>query len=99
MERSIMQTERECYICGRLTDLERHHVMAGTANRRLSETYGLWVYLCHNCHTGTEGAQYNKELNRKLKQDAQRAFQSYFGRKVWMQMFRKNYLDEQEDEK
>lgn len=99
MERSIMQTERECYICGRLTDLERHHVMAGTANRRLSETYGLWVYLCHNCHTGTEGAQYNAGLNRKLKQDAQRAFQSYFGRKVWMQMFRKNYLDEQEDEK
>ena len=57
MSKSIMQTEHECYLCGRRFGLERHHVLAGTANRRLSEKYGLWVYLCHNCHTGNGGAQ------------------------------------------
>ena len=99
MGKSIMQTERECYFCGRLTDLERHHVMAGTANKWLSEVYGLWIWCCDFHHRDPkEGVQYNPERNRKLKQEAQKAFQSYYGRKVWMKMFRKNYLDEQEGE-
>lgn len=92
MGKSIMQTDRACYFCGRVDGLERHHVFAGVANRKISETYGLWVYLCHNCHTGKTGAQYDKEKNLKLKQDAQMAFQNYYGRKVWMQLIRKNYL-------
>ena len=92
MGKSIMQTDRACYICGRLDGLERHHVMAGS-NRKLSETYGLWFYVCHKHHTDPrEGVQYNKELNLKAKQDAQMAFQKYYGRKLWMQLFRKNYL-------
>ena len=93
-----MQTDRACYFCGRLNGLEKHHVFAGVANRKVSETYGLWVWLCHNCHTGQAGAQYDKEKNLKLKQDAQMAFQTYFGRKVWMQIIRKNYLGTCEDE-
>ena len=94
MGKSLLQEERECYFCGRLTGLERHHVMAGTANRRLSEIYGLWIWVCPVCHTGREGVQYNAALNLKTKQAAQKAFQAYYGRRVWMQLFRKNYLDE-----
>lgn len=97
MGKSIMQTDRACYFCGRLNGLEKHNVFAGVANRKISETYGLWVWLCHNCHTGQNGAQYDKEKNLKLKQDAQMAFQKYYGRKVWMQIIRKNYLGEWED--
>jgi hypothetical protein len=97
MGKSIMQADRACYFCGRMTGLERHHVFAGTANKKISETYGLWVWLCRNCHTGKNGAQYDKENNLKLKQDAQMAFQKYYGRKVWMQIIRKNYLGEWED--
>ena len=92
--KSIMQTDRACYLCGRVTGLEIHHVMAGTANKKLSDTYGLCVWLCHNCHTGRDGAQYNPEKNLRLKRDAQVAFQKYYGHKVWMQMFRKNYLND-----
>jgi hypothetical protein len=92
MAKSIMQSERVCYMCGRVNGLTVHHVFAGVANRKISENYGLWVWLCHNCHTGRDGAQYNKEKNLKLKQDAQMAFQKYYGRKVWMQLIRKNYL-------
>lgn len=94
MGKSIMQTERECYFCGRLDGLERHHVFAGVANRPISENYGLWVWLCHDCHTGKNGAQYNAERGLKLKQDAQKAFTSYYGRSVWMRLIRKNYLGE-----
>lgn len=93
MGKSIMQTDRACYICGRLDGLELHHVFGGVANRKISETYGLCVYVCHKHHTDPkEGVQYNKEMNLKLKQDAQLAFQKYYGRSLWMQLFRKNYL-------
>ena len=45
MGKSIMQTTKDCYLCGKKTCLEPHHVMAGTANRKLSEKYGIWVFL------------------------------------------------------
>ena len=99
MGKSIMQTgERACYICGRVTGLEKHHVLGGfsSKNRNYSETYGLWVWVCQRHHTDPkEGAQYNAELNLQLKRDAQMAFQKYYGRKLWMQLFRKSYLDEE----
>lgn len=92
MGKSIMQQDRACYFCGRLDGLERHHVFGGVANRPISEKYGLWVWLCHKCHTGKDGAQYDKEKNLLLKQDAQRAFMAYFSKPLWMQLIRKNYI-------
>lgn len=92
MGKSIMQTDRACYFCGRLNGLEKHHVFAGVANRKISEKYGLWVYLCNEHHTGEDGAQYNKEKNLLLKQDAQRAFEIKNPRSLWMELIRKNYL-------
>ncbi len=92
MSESIMQTQKECYLCGRKTCLERHHILSGVANRKLSEKYGLWVYLCHDCHTGPDGAQYNPEKNRELKKQAQIAFEELYGHQKWMSVFMKNYI-------
>lgn len=93
MKKSIMQEgEPQCYLCGKRINLERHHVMAGTANRKLSEKYGLWVWLDHDCHTGTEGAQYDRNLNLLLKQEAQKAFEKQYSHELWMDIFRKNYM-------
>ena len=92
MSKSLLRDEKECYLCGRRTGLERHHIMAGTANRKLSEKYGLWVWLCHDCHTGQDGAQYDAEKAKALKQDAQKAFEKAYGHEDWMRVFRKNYL-------
>ena len=94
MADSIMQKEKCCYFCGTVNGLEKHHVFAGVANRPISEKYGLWVYLCHYCHTGKNGAQYDKDKNKKLKRDAQRAFQKIYGRPYWMRLIRRNYLDD-----
>lgn len=91
--KSIVQTDTKgCYLCGKIVGLERHHIFAGTANRKLSEKYGLWVWLCHDCHTGTAGAQYDATKGRMLKMDAQYAFERTHSRREWMQIFRKNYL-------
>lgn len=95
--KSIVQPDADpprCYLTGRRDDLERHHIMAGTANRKLSEAYGLWVWLTHDAHTGPDGAQYNRQLDLILKRDAQRAFTAIYGRQMWMRLFRKNYLDD-----
>ena len=91
--KSIMQQgDPRCYMCGKTVELERHHVMAGTANRKLSEQFGLWVWLCHDCHTGTDGAQYNREKGLILKRMAQRAFEARKSHAEWMELFKKNYI-------
>ena len=92
MTRSILQDKKECYFCPKCYGLERHHIMAGTANRKLSEKYGLWVYVCHDHHTGNGGAQYEKDLNMLLKQKAQQAFEAIYSHQLWMEVFRQNYL-------
>lgn len=66
--------------------------MSGYANRRWSEAYGLWVWLCHDCHTGTGGAQYDKQKNWDLRVKAQEAFEKIYGHEQWMLKFRKNYI-------
>lgn len=97
--KSIVQPAEDpprCYLTGRRDNLERHHIMAGVANRKISEQYGLWVWLTHDAHTGPDGAQYNPELSLILKRDAQRAFVSIYGRALWMRLFGKNYLGRDE---
>ncbi len=92
MSASIICNERECYLCGKRIGLEKHHIMSGTANRKLSEKYGLWVWLCHDCHTGKGGAQYERSIGDRLKMIAQREFEKVHGHDMWMDLFRKNYL-------
>ena len=92
MGKSILQEERRCYFCNRINDLEKHHVFAGVANRKISEARGFWVMCCNDCHTGRDGVQYNREKNLRLKQDAQRAFEKDHSHDEWMKLIRKNYL-------
>lgn len=92
MGKSILQEDRACYFCGSVKGLECHHVFGGVANRPVSEKYGLKVWLCHEHHTGNGGAQYDKDKNLLLKQDAQRAFEKLYPRSLWMEIIRKNYL-------
>ncbi len=91
-----MQDDMErCYLCGRQAT-EIHHVFGGVANRPLSTRFGLVVALCHQCHLGTDGAQYNPQKNRMLKADAQLAFERIYGHRAWMQTFGRNYIFESE---
>ena len=89
--RSILQQDERCFFCGRQTGLERHHVMAGP-NRKHSETYGLWIWCCHEDHTGKDGIQYNRKKSDGVKRLAQIAFEARHGHDKWMEVFRKNYL-------
>lgn len=88
----MQKGDPRCFICGRMTELERHHVLGGVANRPLSEKYGLWVWLCREHHTGKAGAQYDRKTGDSLKRLAQIAFEARYSHDEWMNVFRKNYL-------
>ena len=68
-----MQTEKRCYISGRTDCLERHHVFGGP-NRKLSEKYGLWVWLNHEYHNEPpNGVHFNRVARLMLQAEGQRA--------------------------
>lgn len=99
MAKTRMMTQKgECYLCGTLDQTEEHHCFGGP-NRRLSEKYGLKVYLCSSCHrTGRKaihGGVDGIENRKILHEDAQRVFEENWGtRKDFMRIFGRNYLSE-----
>lgn len=104
--KSILQDKKECALCRReatpfytpwdqlpYNGLERHHVMHGTANRAKAEKWGLWVWLCHNHHTGSKVAVHmNREMDLELIKMAQGVFERKYDHETWMREFGKNYL-------
>lgn len=88
--KSIIQTERECYICGSL-NVESHHVHYGS-NHKNAETYGLKVWLCPEHHRGKYSPHFDPALDRELKQMAQEKFLETHTFDEWMEIFGRNYL-------
>lgn len=84
--------------------LEKHHIMFGYSSkaRKYSEKYGLWVYLCPYHHKNApESVHKSKSTNVLLRRVAQKAFMREHGDNAmseWMQLFGKNYLDEEVEE-
>lgn len=79
MSKSILQDKKECYITGSTNNLHKHHIFEGTANRKLSEREGLWIWLRADWHNLSDyGVHFNKKLDLKLKRIAQRRWQEYY---------------------
>lgn len=107
MSKSILQDKERnyCFLCAGLendfsekTELEEHHVFGGP-NRKLSEKYGLKVYLCRRHHTGDisgrKDAVHAPDLNchgDMLKRYAQGKFEELHGHSEFMRVFGRNYL-------
>lgn len=99
MSRSIMQAKDGlCYLCEKLNErqqntiIEEHHCLGGP-NRKLSEHYGLKVYLCIKHHReGKEAVHNNSDLMQLLREDAQRAFEKNYPDKSFRAIFGRNYI-------
>lgn len=109
MSKSILQAEKECYLCrlaadqagyyGELphTGLHRHHVIFGRGNRKKSEHFGLWVWLCVAHHEyGPEAVHTNARIRRQLSQVAQREFTRVYPNLDFREEFGISYLDPNE---
>jgi len=97
--RSILQDEKECFMCRLIYDmrvehnLERHHIYEGTANRKISEENGFWVYLSPHYHNSSpEGVHHNENNNRLLKAICQRKYEETRTREEFMKLIGRNYL-------
>lgn len=93
MRDSILQSSRECWFCGRVDGLERHHIYGGNPNRRISETNGFVVWLCHDHHNEPPyGVHFNREMSLALKRECQTAFEKTHSREEFMRLIGRNYL-------
>lgn len=101
MSKSIIQPEdnKECFLCrfdkniSNTKNLERHHFMHGTANRKPAEHFGLWGYLCPEHHrTGPDAVHRNREKDYFLQMVAQGRFEKFHSHEEWMEIFGKNYI-------
>lgn len=90
---SILQgKEKACYITGRKDILHKHHVFGGK-NRAISDKHGLWVWLIPYLHNmSNQGVHFNKELDTKIKQECQRAFEEKYTHLRFVELIGKNYL-------
>ena len=89
-------------MCFEHTPTERHHIFGGTANRRLSEKDGLWVYLCPKCHNQPpHGVHFDPTRMERLHKIGQRAYEANLiakgtpaaeARAAFMARYGKNYL-------
>lgn len=92
MSKSIIQEEKECWLCHTTYDLQEHHIFRNPF-RNKSEKYGLKVWLCAEHHTGDNGVHgKNKELDITLKKLAQHKFEETYSREKWLQEFMRSYL-------
>ena len=90
----MMVSDKRCFFCHNTQNLEEHHCLHGTANRKKAEKYGLTVWLCNYHRTGGLKAVHRcKETDKILQVYAQKYFLEKIGdMNLWMQEFGKNYL-------
>lgn len=102
MTKSIIQQDKtHCYICGKNAKadyhgLDEHHCYGG-AYRKLSEKYGLKVYICHSeCHIfGKNSVHQNTEIDNALKARVQQIAMKHYGWSIddFRKIFGKNYTE------
>lgn len=91
MESIIDNDKEHCFICSRYCRTEEHHCISGTANRKISESLGLKIYICPSCHRDIHDR--NRELELYVKQLAQRKYEEIYGtREDFIKDFGKSYL-------
>lgn len=89
----IVEDLKHCLVCGTSFNIHIHHCIYGSANRKKSEKYGLIVPLCAKHHNmSNEGVHFNKELDIKLKQLAQKRFMEVYPNENFLDIFKRNYL-------
>ena len=90
--KSIIQVQKECYVCKTTYNLHEHHIFEGTGRRKQSEIYGMKIWLCGRHHNlSNEGVHFNKELDLKIKRMAQNKFEETYKDLDFIKIFGRSY--------
>jgi len=96
MSISIIQTDKQCYVCETTYGLHNHHIFFGTGDKKISDDNGFTVWLCGYHHNLSDnGVHFDKSLDTELKKECQRIFEINHTRDEWHQLSKysfKNYL-------
>lgn len=92
MKSIIQDNMHECFVCRTTLNLHTHHIY-GAANRKNSDKHGCIVRLCARHHNmSNEGVHFNRVLDLKIKQMAQRKFEETHSREEFRAIFGKSWL-------
>ena len=83
---SIMQTIKECYLTGRVDNLQQHHIFPGR-RRKASDKWGCWVWLTGDAHTGHDGVHSNPDKLRQLQEACRERFVELYGEAKFIEVF------------
>ena len=91
---SILQNSKLCLVCGKQHNLENHHVFYGTAHRKISDKYGLTIWLCREHHRGNNGIHFDPNLDLEIKKKCQLIAMSYYNwdLSIWFKIFRRSWI-------
>ena len=92
---SILQNKKECFVTHSNYDLDCHHIFFGSANRKISDREGFWVWLRHDRHIA--GSPYKTPHNDRqtdlwLKRLCQEAYEKTHSREEFIQLIGRSYL-------
>lgn len=90
--KSIVQEAKCCYLCGSTYNLECHHIIFGTAGRKIADKLGLKVWLCADHHRGNVSPHRDRNIDLQLKRLAQTCYEAKHTREEWMERVGRNYL-------
>ena len=94
MAKSILQSEKKCFITGSTTGLQRHHIY-GASNRNISEENGFWVWLRHDYHIADSPNKtpHNCRMtDLRLKEMCQREYEKTHSREEFIKLIGRSYL-------
>lgn len=91
---SVINSQRQCFLCGTTRDLHAHHIFPGNPRRKHSEERGFKVYLCAYHHRKIH-QHINSGESLKLKQFCQAYYESNYGtREDFIREFGKSRLED-----
>lgn len=85
----MIQDKRECFLCGRWTSLDIHHIYGGPWRKRADED-GLTCYLCRDCH---RRVHQDWETNLRIKKVGQFIYEQEHSREEFINRYGKNYIE------
>lgn len=93
--KSIITADMDsCIIC-QSSFVEIHHIIFGTANRELSDKFGLVVPLCAEHHrTGKNAVHMNRDADLFFKRLAERKFKEVWKEYDFLEVFGKDWINE-----
>ena len=96
MTQSIISNKKECFRCHTISNLHKHHIFFGTANRKKSDKDGCWIWLCGIHHNlSNAGIHFDKEYDLKIKKLTEEKWLEYYDEDVksFINRYGRNYLD------